>query len=93
MQKLDQVVFNWFAHNYKLKLDNSVLNVFIEVNHVMFMHSLRNWPSMPTSKMHASSLTMKYSRHDTCCVFCNELCIKANDFLIIFSAELRETCV
>lgn len=78
------MVFNWFAHNYKLKWDSSVLNVFFEVNQVMFMHSLRNWPSMLTSKKHTSSLTRKYSQHDTR-IFCNELFVEADGFLIIFS--------
>lgn len=72
---------------------NSVLNVFIELNQVMFVQSLRNWPSMSTNRMHTSSLTMKYNQHDRCCFFSNELFIKADGLLILLNTWLCETCV
>lgn len=84
--------YGQFAHNYKLKWDSSVLNVFLEVNQVMLIYSLRNCPSVPTCKMYFPSLTMKFGQHDAR-VFFNELFIKAGGCVIIFSSELHETRV
>lgn len=50
-------------------------------------------PSVPTNRMHTSRLGMYHAAYISCCIFCNELFVKADGFIIFLNALLCETCV